>query len=76
MAKIDKVLGPLGDWLRFSGGNWLIDTDRSSKDVFMALAEILRKGDSELIIRVDPADYAGWAAEWVDEWVAKKARRP
>lgn len=73
---IDKALAPFGTWLRFSGSNWLLDTDHSAAEVFNALAKILHKDDSELIIKVDPNDYAGWAAGWVDTWVKSKRKPP
>jgi hypothetical protein len=74
--KIDKALAPFGSWLRFSGYGWLLETERTALDVFHVLAGILRKDDSELVIRIDPNDYAGWAFKWVDEWVSQKGSKP
>jgi hypothetical protein len=76
IQKIDNALGPYGDWLRFSGSNWLLDTDHSSEVIFKALANILHKDDSELIMKVDPNDYSGWASGWVDNWLKSKRKPP
>jgi hypothetical protein len=72
VTKVDSLLTPLGDWIRFSGTSWLLRTERSSREIFNALSTFLKKGDSELIIRVDPDDYNGWAAKWVDDWIIGK----
>jgi hypothetical protein len=74
--KVDKALGSIGVWLRFSGYGWLVETEKSALEIFHVLANILRKDDSEIVIRVDPEDYAGWAFKWVDEWIAQKGRKP
>jgi hypothetical protein len=72
IQKIDALLTPLGDWIRFSGTTWLLATDHNSLAIYSSLGEFLKKGDSELIIRVDPHDYSGWAAQWVDSWIMSK----
>ena len=72
VEKIDALLGPLGDWIRFSGMCWLIRTDQPSQKIFEALATFLKKGDSELIMLVDPSDYSGWAVKWVDDRISGK----
>jgi hypothetical protein len=76
VEKIDNALTQFGEWLRFSGSSWLLDTDHSASDVFNALAKILHKDDSELIIKADPNEYAGWAAGWVDTWLQSKRKPP
>lgn len=72
IERIDAVLTTHGDWLRFSGSNWLLDTDSSANQVFQSLASVLHRDDSELIVRADPHDYSGWSAKWVDDWVRGK----
>jgi hypothetical protein len=74
VEKIDDILNPLGNWLRFSGTTWILATDSSAMEIFHALSEFLHKDDSELIMRVDPDDYSGWAAKWVDEWLISKRK--
>jgi hypothetical protein len=76
VQKIDALLTPLGDWVRFSGTTWLLATDQNSLTnsitIYASLGTFLKEGDSELIIRIDPSEYSGWAAKWVDDWIMSK----
>ena len=72
IKKIDSLLTPLGEWIRFSGTCWIIKTNSTSQQIFEALASFLKKEDNEIIARIDPGDLNGWAPKWVDEWLMKK----
>lgn len=72
IKKIDALLTPVGEWIRFSGTCWVIKTDSTSQKIFEALASFLKTADNELIARIDPSDLNGWAPKWVDEWLAAK----
>jgi hypothetical protein len=74
IAAIDKILGELGDWLRFSGSCWLIVSEKTSADIFRAMGNFLKKDDCEIIAKIDPSTVNGWAPKWIDDWIT--ARRP
>lgn len=69
IKKIDSLLSPFGDWVRFSGTCWLLKTNSNAQAIFGALGSFLTKDDSELIVRVDRSDINGWATTWINQWI-------
>jgi hypothetical protein len=72
--KIEKVLGPVGIWLRFSSSSWLLWTTRSSQQLYEVLAPVLTKEDSEIIARVDENEWYGFAQPWIWNWIKSHGR--
>lgn len=70
---MDTALTQAGDWIRFTGYNWLIWTNFSASDITKLARSVLKHPeDSVLVIAVDPRDYSGWAAPWVWQWIDSK----
>jgi hypothetical protein len=74
IKRIDDTLTQFGDWLRFSGFSWIVDTDRNADEIFRALGQFMHKDDSELIVRLDLSDWSGWCFPWVDAWLRSKKK--
>lgn len=75
LLQIDNLLTGCGDWLRFSGTVWLLDTNKSAEQVFQVLGTFLKKDDSELIVRADLNDFSGWCQKWVNDWLQTKKKQ-
>jgi hypothetical protein len=71
---VDAALGKIGDWVRFSGANWLIWTDETAVPIYSELRSVLTQNDSEIVLKLDPSDYTGWAPPWIDEWIKVRAQ--
>lgn len=74
IKKVDNAFSSIGDWLRFSGSGWLLITERTANDIYHLLAAFLVKTDNELIFKVDPGDYAGFAPKWINEWLETRVK--
>jgi hypothetical protein len=72
VEEIDATLGEFGDWLRFGGHNWLVWSDSTPRQIYVALSGKLSQKDSELIMAFDPNSYSGWAPKWVDAWIVER----
>lgn len=69
-TQIEQALASVGNWLRLDSGVWFVRTDKNAADVYSVLASVLSKNDYEVITRIDPLDYSGWAADWINDWLA------
>jgi hypothetical protein len=74
VKKVDAIMDGVGDWLRFSGTSWIVDTDKAAVDIFNMLSRFLHSDDSHLIIKLDLKDWSGWCPKWVDEWIKSKRK--
>lgn len=72
IGEIDNVLGVLGDWVRFSGYNWIVWSDSTAGQIYQALTGKLTQSDSELVVKFDPNAYSGWAPKWIDDWITER----
>jgi len=73
---IDQQLSPCGDWIRFDGWSWLLESDHSAQAIANRLKAVLSQDDGILVIKCDPYDYGGWAQPWVWEWINSKRPAP
>ncbi len=75
LQSMDNALRPVGDWIRFNGYLWLVWTDQRPDQITAAVRSVATSAeDSVLVIASDPADFGGWAAPWVWEWIRSKAQ--
>src|SRR5438105_13080022 len=70
--RVDFVLGPMGDWFRYSGLMWLVETNFSAERISTAVRSILGPNDSVLVIKVDVMDFYGWAPPQTWNWLQSK----
>jgi hypothetical protein len=74
--RIDAVLSQHGDWIRYSGMQWLVWTDTKAIALSNSIQHVLTPADSILVLAVDLRDHdiGGWAAPWVWNWIASKTQ--
>jgi hypothetical protein len=73
---VEPALTGVGDWLRFDAWSWLIFSNATSNDISGAIRRVLHVDDSILVIKCDPFDYNGWAAQWVWDWISQRRNPP
>jgi hypothetical protein len=73
IALLDNVMSGLGDWYRFNGFTWLLDTQSGSKDIKARVRNVLGSNDSVIIGRLDLSDVDGWASPEIWNWLLSKA---
>lgn len=66
---VERVLDPLGDWVRFNDQTWLLSTTHPSRKLYEALQEVLSAHDLLLVIALNPKDRFGLAPRWVWDWI-------
>ena len=72
VQQIDDVLNTAQDWLRLNGMTWLVWTNESGQALALRLKARLGPDDTILVLRVEPANPAGWAPESVWNWLRGK----
>jgi hypothetical protein len=73
---IEDAIATVGTWLRFSQHCWLLHVQTGdAQTIYAELAKVLSKADNELIVKIDPVDYQGWAPKWINEWINERTRQ-
>jgi hypothetical protein len=72
---IDATLTRFGDWIRFNGYCWFVETNSTAADISSAIRLHLSTDDSVIVVEVDPGVHAGWSPPFVWDWLRKKAAK-
>jgi len=59
-SSIDKILDPIGDWMRLNDKTWFCSTSFSSVERYELIHERLPQLNSILIIALDPTSASVW----------------
>lgn len=65
---IDAVLGQYGDWIRWNGWTWFIQTAHLPSTIRAAVLQRFTNQDSLLIAEINKSGLEGWAPQWVWDW--------
>lgn len=72
--EIDATLTPLGDWFRFNGLSWFVESEASAAQIQSGVRQALTNSDSLVVVKVDLSDYSGWAPRETWDWLQSKLR--
>jgi len=67
--RVELVLDPLGDWIRFNDSTWFLSTTEPQATLSASLQEILAEDQTLLVIALNPKDRFGLAPQWVWDWI-------
>ena len=72
VAAIDQVVGSFGDWIRINGYTWLLWSQKTTADTSVAIRNVLSTGDVVVCIYANPKEAAGFAPQWLWDWINSK----
>jgi len=79
-SQIERVLEPLGDWVRFDGHTWFLSTECSAEDIYNGVKKTMASvgpfDDLLLVIKLDPRERFGWAPQWIWDWLDGQRQNP
>jgi hypothetical protein len=74
-ATVDKLIAPLGDWVRFNHFQWFVWSDKRKADISLAVKPALVIGDQVIIVAVQPEIAGGFAPQWIWNWLNDKMNK-
>jgi hypothetical protein len=76
IARIDRALDAMGDWIRLNDRTWLCSTTYSSDVVYNAIRYHDQGLNRILVIVLDPSDRFGLAPDWLWQWIDGQRQEP
>jgi tellurite resistance-related uncharacterized protein len=73
VAMGDKAATEAGDWIRLNVMTWLIWTAKTTQETSDVFRRYLGANDLIVVIYANPKEAAGWAPQWVWNWINSKA---
>jgi hypothetical protein len=68
-SAIDRILDPLGDWIRLNDRTWLCSTKQSSEHLYNCIHNALPVLNRIVVLAVDPTERFGLAPPWLWQWL-------
>jgi hypothetical protein len=72
---IEKGLGGLGDWIRFSPWQWFVFSSYTKERIGLEVRKGLQPADQVIVTVVQPEYGQGAAAQWIWEWLNDRMQR-
>lgn len=69
---LEPTFAALGDWVRYSATTWILWTNKSTEDVFIALRQKIDPADQMFIAYVVIEDCVGIVSPWIWTWIREK----
>ncbi len=70
--RVDKVMGSLGDWVRFSPLQWYLYSSHSKQEIVTAVETVILPEDQFILSVVQSEVSLGRAMPWVWTWINDK----
>jgi hypothetical protein len=72
ISVLDQVMSSFGDWFRFNGLTWFLETDANSADIQKQVRLLLSSNDSVVVLKLDLSEFNGWASPDLWKWLQSK----
>lgn len=73
---VDEILTrPNDDWIRFSGAQWYVWTDRQIRELAEVLRELVIPSGQCVIASLEPVAANGTAPEWLWTWMNDRMKQ-
>jgi hypothetical protein len=69
---LEPPMTVVGDWIRYSALSWIVWTDKSAADIYLALRGSFDKDDQVLIAKLEMTDCIGSLSPWIWTWINSK----
>lgn len=72
-SQIKERIKTLGPWMSYFDGFWLVDSDKTSKEIFDIISQGI-PSDYFLILEINIKDYWGWMPPEAWTWLLKRKK--